>query len=77
MNFKLYRGPIHEAITGKLGFHKLCAQWVPKHLIEQHKMNGLAAVEEFSQRFRDEGDNFLESIVTGEMKLGLPITLQK
>jgi len=33
---------------------------------EQHNMNRVAAAEGLSQRFRDEGDNFLESTVTGE-----------
>ena len=28
---------IHEAVTEKLGYRKLCAHWVPKMLTEDHK----------------------------------------
>jgi hypothetical protein len=29
---------IHEAVTEKLGYRKLCARWVPKMLTDDHKM---------------------------------------
>ncbi len=29
---------IHEAVTAKLGYRKLCARWVPKMLTDDHKM---------------------------------------
>jgi hypothetical protein len=28
---------IHEALTEKLGYRKLCARWVPKMLTDDHK----------------------------------------
>jgi hypothetical protein len=29
---------IHEAVTEKLGYRKLCASWVPKMLTDDHKL---------------------------------------
>jgi len=31
---------IHEAVTEKLGYRKLCALWVTKMLMDNHKQNG-------------------------------------
>jgi len=36
---ELSRSLIHKAITEKLGYHKLCARWVPTQLTEKYKMN--------------------------------------
>jgi hypothetical protein len=29
-------GSVHEIIHNHFGFHKVCARWVPKQLIEEH-----------------------------------------
>jgi hypothetical protein len=34
-------GSVHEIIHSRLGFHKVCARWVPKQLTEEHKRNRL------------------------------------
>ena len=34
---KLSKTTIHEAVTEKLGYRKLCARWVPKILTDDHK----------------------------------------
>ncbi|KAL4100863.1 hypothetical protein QTP88_020892 [Uroleucon formosanum] len=33
-----FKSLLHETITETLGFHKLCAIWVPKQLTEQHML---------------------------------------
>jgi hypothetical protein len=34
---------IHEAVTEKLGYRKLCARWVPKILTDDHKMKWMGS----------------------------------
>ena len=49
---------IYEAVTEKIGYRKLCARWVPKILSDDHKTKGMGSALK-------EGDEFLDSIVTG------------
>jgi len=56
---QLSRSLLHETITETLGFHKLCARWVPKQLTEQHMLNRVQASREFLERYELDGDNFL------------------
>lgn len=39
MSLQLSRYMLRGKITEILGFHKLCARWVPKQLTEQHELN--------------------------------------
>jgi hypothetical protein len=36
---------IHEAVTEKLGYRKLCAHWVPKMLIDDHKTKWIGSAQ--------------------------------
>ena len=56
---------IHEAVTEKLRYRKLCAVWVPKMLTDDHKTKRMVSMLKFLMRFAQEGDEFLDSIVTG------------
>jgi hypothetical protein len=56
---------IHEAVTEKLGYRKLCAHWVPKMLTDDHKMKRMGSALKFLMRYTQEGDEFLDSTVTG------------
>jgi hypothetical protein len=38
---------IHEAVTEKLGYRKLCTCWVPKMLMDDHKMKRMGSVLKF------------------------------
>ena len=60
---------IHEAVAEKLGYRKLCARWVTKMLTDDHKMKRMGSALKFLTRCAKEGDEFLDSIVTGA-KLG-------
>ena len=59
---------IHEAVTEKLGHRKLCARWVPKMLTDDHKTKRVGFALKFLTRYAQEGDEFLDSIVTGDEK---------
>jgi len=57
---------IHEAVTENLGYRKLCAHWVPKMLTEDHKMKQMGSALKFLTHYTQEGNEFLDSIVTGD-----------
>jgi hypothetical protein len=56
---------ILEAVTEKLGYGKLCACWVPKMLMDDHKTKQMGSALKFLTRSQ-EGDDFVDSIVTGD-----------
>jgi hypothetical protein len=60
---------IHEAVTEKLGYRKLCTRWVPKTLMEDHKMKRMGSVLKFLTHYAQEGDEFLDSVVTATIRL--------
>ena len=49
-----------------LGYRKICARWVPRMLTPELKENRLEICRELLQRHADEGDAFLDNIVTGD-----------
>jgi len=57
---------LYETVTKKLGYHKFCARWVPKMLTDVHRTQRMASALTFLQRYHDEGDEFLDKIVTGD-----------
>jgi hypothetical protein len=57
---------IHEAVTEKLGYRKLCTHWVPKMLMDAHKTKRMGSALKFLTQYAQEGDEFLDSIVTGD-----------
>jgi len=61
---------IHEAVTEKLGYRKLWASWVPKILTDDHKTKRMDSALKFLTHHAQEGDEFLESIVTGDETWG-------
>jgi hypothetical protein len=65
---KVSKTTIHEAMTEKLGYRKLCARWLPKMLTDNHKTKRMGSVLKLLMRFTQEGDEFLDSIVTGDEK---------
>jgi hypothetical protein len=61
---------IHEAVTEKLGYRKLCARWVSKMLTDDHKTKRMGSALKFLTPYTQKGDEFLESIVTGDETWG-------
>jgi len=61
---KISRSLLHEIVSDKLKFRKLCACWVPKMLMEEHKLKWQASALDFLTWYSEEGDNFLSRVVT-------------
>ncbi|GBO24674.1 Histone-lysine N-methyltransferase SETMAR, partial [Araneus ventricosus] len=60
------RTVLYETVTGKLGYRKFCARWVPKMLTEIHKTSRMVAALKFLSRYHTGGEDFLNRIVTGD-----------
>lgn len=60
------KSTIQRIVTEKLKYRKVCARWVPRMLTEDHKRQRVEAAREFLERYADERDDFLNSIVTGD-----------
>ena len=48
---------LHEAVTIKLGYHKFCAQWVPKVLRGMHRNQRMASALSFLETYNKVGDS--------------------
>ena len=64
------KATIHEAVTEKLGYRKLCSRCVPKMLTDDHKTKRMVSALKLLTRYAQEGDDFLDSIVTGDETWG-------
>jgi transposase len=60
---------IHEAVTEKLWYRKLCARRVPKMLTDDHKTKRMGSALNFLTRYAQEGDEFLDYTVTATICL--------
>jgi len=65
-SLNISHGSAFTIMHDKLGFRKVCARWVPRELTEEHKRNRVEICQSLLTRYRDEGDTFLERIVTGD-----------
>ena len=63
---EISRSLLHEIVSEKLAYRKLCARWVPKQLTEEHKMKRRASALVFLTLYREQEDDFLNQIVTGD-----------
>ena len=62
---------IHEAVTEKLEYTKLCVRWVPKILTDDQKTKWIGSILDFLTCYAKEGDEILYCIVTGDETLAL------
>ncbi|KAJ4433160.1 hypothetical protein ANN_15417, partial [Periplaneta americana] len=60
------RSLLGETVLQHLGYHKICARWVPRQLSDQHKTQRMASALTFLMRYHTDGDAFLDQIVTGD-----------
>ncbi|GBL89859.1 hypothetical protein AVEN_179628-1 [Araneus ventricosus] len=58
---------LHECVTVTLGYHKLCARWVPKMLTEERKKKRMGFALDFLTRYAEIDDEFLNHIVTSRI----------
>ncbi|PNF39521.1 Protein DJ-1alpha [Cryptotermes secundus] len=64
---QISRSLLHEIVMEHLLFRKLCARWVPKQLTPEHKTKRMESALTFLQRYHDDGDKFLDRIITGNL----------
>ncbi|GBL62092.1 hypothetical protein AVEN_146440-1 [Araneus ventricosus] len=57
---------LHEIVTNRLNYRKLCSRWVPKMLTDAHKTKRLGSALTFLTRYSKEDKEFLNKIVTGD-----------
>lgn len=57
---------VDKILRDTLGFNKVCARWVPRQLTDEHKRKRIESSREFLRRHEEEGEQFLDSIVTGD-----------
>ena len=55
-----------QNLISELGYTKVCARWVPRQLTDQLKQSRLDICKQMMQRCESEGDEFMNSIVTGD-----------
>ncbi len=57
---------IYHIVTEKLGFRKVCVQWVPHQSSLEHKINCMAATLDFLTQYERDGEEMLSRTVTGD-----------
>ena len=55
-----------QTIISELGYSKVCARWVPRQLTAELKQSRRDVCLQLLQRYQAEGDDFMNSIVTGD-----------
>ncbi|KAJ4446487.1 hypothetical protein ANN_13183 [Periplaneta americana] len=60
------RSLLGEIVSQHLGYHKICARWVPRQLSDQHKTQRMASALTYLMRYHTDGDSFLDQIVTAD-----------
>jgi histone-lysine N-methyltransferase SETMAR len=58
-------GAVHNIICD-LGYSKVCARWVPRQLTDELKHSRLDVCRQMLQRVQNEGEQFMNRIVTGD-----------
>jgi hypothetical protein len=59
-------GSAYSVVHDNLQFHKVRARWVPEQLMDEHKRTCLDICSCRLAHYREEGDSFLQRIVTGD-----------
>lgn len=55
---------LRDTLSEKLGYKKFCVRCLPRMLTPQHRQDRVTAAREFLNRFAEEEEVFLDSIVT-------------
>ncbi|XP_029640514.2 uncharacterized protein LOC115215491 [Octopus sinensis] len=67
-SLQISHGSANQIIHDELGFHKVCARWVPRELSEEYKRKRLGVCQRLLDRYDSEGEECLSRIVTGDEK---------
>ena len=60
------RSLLHKIVNEHMLFTELCARWVSKQLPSEHTAKRMESALAFLQRYHDDGDKFVDRIVTGD-----------
>ena len=63
-NFDIGYGTAQDILTNVLGIRRVCAGWVPRLLVPEQKTVRVQICTELQQRLSDEGDSFLNKVIT-------------
>ena len=63
-NFDIGYGTAQDILTNVLGMRRVCARWVPRLLVPEQKTVRVQICTELQQRLSDEGDLFLNKVIT-------------
>lgn len=66
---------MQNIVSEVLGYHKVAARWVPQQLTDEHKRKRVECATECVRRYEEEGEDFLDSIVTGDCRRNLGTSL--
>ncbi|UYV63845.1 hypothetical protein LAZ67_2005798 [Cordylochernes scorpioides] len=64
-NLNISYGTVHTIIKEQLQFRKICCRWIPHFLNLDQKLNRIRVSKALLKRYEEEGDHFLDQIVTG------------
>jgi len=65
-SLQISNGSANQIIRNELGFHKVCARWVPREFTAEHKRKRVETCQHLLDRYKNEGEEFLSRIVTGD-----------
>ncbi|UYV83836.1 hypothetical protein LAZ67_X000351 [Cordylochernes scorpioides] len=63
-NLHISYGTVHTIINEQLQFRKICCRWIPHFLNLDQKLNRIRVSKALLKRYEEEGDHFLDQIVT-------------
>ena len=63
---QILRSLLHKIVVEYLLLRKLCTRWMPKHLTSEHKAKCIESALTFLHQYHDDGDEFLDRIITGD-----------
>ena len=65
-SLQISHGSAFQIVHNELGFHKVCARWVPRELTAEHKRKRLEVCQHLLDRYNNKGERFLSRIITGD-----------
>ncbi|UYV66103.1 hypothetical protein LAZ67_4000271 [Cordylochernes scorpioides] len=65
-NLNISYGTVHTIIKEQLQFRKICCRWIPHFLNLDQKLNRIRVSKALLKRYEEEGDHYLDQIVTGD-----------
>ena len=63
-HFDISYGTAQDIMTNKLGMRRVSVRWVPRLLLPDQMGQRVKRCHEYCQRYNDEGENFLNRIIT-------------